>query len=218
MDRAGAHPDGPGVHRRRRPRDHGQVAAGDDGSTDGVTDGQQHVDFPASARTRSAAAAPACTRIGARRSPARSSGTTRRTTARPAAGSAPCSRCPAIRPSQSARQRRHRQDRAAASRTSAATPTRTPATRSRRRLRQVDRRHERRGTAVGGADRAAEPVARSARRLRPPRLYALLGTDAFRDITSGSNGAYSAGPGWDACTGLGSPDGAALAQGLGSGG
>jgi kumamolisin len=32
----------------------------------------------------------------------------------------------------------------------------------------------------------------------------------FRDITSGNNGAYSAGPGWDACTGLGSPDGAAL--------
>jgi kumamolisin len=32
----------------------------------------------------------------------------------------------------------------------------------------------------------------------------------FRDITSGSNGAYSAGPGWDACTGLGTPDGATL--------
>jgi kumamolisin len=32
----------------------------------------------------------------------------------------------------------------------------------------------------------------------------------FQDITSGSNGAYPAGPGWDACTGLGSPDGAAL--------
>jgi kumamolisin len=27
----------------------------------------------------------------------------------------------------------------------------------------------------------------------------------FNDITSGSNGAYSAGPGWDPCTGLGSP-------------
>jgi kumamolisin len=32
----------------------------------------------------------------------------------------------------------------------------------------------------------------------------------FHDITSGSNGAYSAGPGWDACTGLGSPEGTAL--------
>ncbi|MDX6244567.1 MAG: kumamolisin [Frankiales bacterium] len=32
----------------------------------------------------------------------------------------------------------------------------------------------------------------------------------FRDITSGSNGAFSAAVGWDACTGLGVPDGAAL--------
>ena len=32
----------------------------------------------------------------------------------------------------------------------------------------------------------------------------------MRDITSGDNGAYAAGPGWDACTGLGSPDGTAL--------
>ena len=32
----------------------------------------------------------------------------------------------------------------------------------------------------------------------------------FRDITSGNNGAYPAGPGWDACSGLGSPDGTAL--------
>ena len=58
-------------------------------------------------------------------------------------------------------------------------------------------------------------------RLLPPkpgflqeRLYAgvAAGTAAvgFQDITSGSNGAYSAGPGWDACTGLGSPDGPAL--------
>jgi kumamolisin len=31
----------------------------------------------------------------------------------------------------------------------------------------------------------------------------------FHDITSGNNGAYAAGPGWDACSGLGSPDGTA---------
>ena len=39
----------------------------------------------------------------------------------------------------------------------------------------------------------------------------------FRDITSGSNGAYAAGPGWDACTGLGSPEGSTLLTMLGSG-
>jgi kumamolisin len=42
-----------------------------------------------------------------------------------------------------------------------------------------------------------------------PLLYSgvAAGKDVpgFNDITSGSNGAYSAGPGWDACTGLGSP-------------
>ncbi len=47
-----------------------------------------------------------------------------------------------------------------------------------------------------------------------PRLYALLGSGAFRDITSGNNGSYSAGPGWDACTGLGSPDATRLLDGL----
>ncbi len=36
----------------------------------------------------------------------------------------------------------------------------------------------------------------------------------FRDIVSGNNGAYTAGPGWDACTGLGSPDGTALQAAL----
>lgn len=45
-------------------------------------------------------------------------------------------------------------------------------------------------------------------------LYAGVtpGTDVagLRDVTSGSNGSYYAGPGWDPCTGLGSPDGAAL--------
>ena len=47
-----------------------------------------------------------------------------------------------------------------------------------------------------------------------PLLYAGVtpGSDVpgFRDITSGNNGAYAAGPGWDACSGLGSPDGTAL--------
>ena len=41
-------------------------------------------------------------------------------------------------------------------------------------------------------------------------LYSASAEKTFHDITSGSNGDYSAGPGWDACTGLGTPDGAAL--------
>jgi alpha-tubulin suppressor-like RCC1 family protein/sugar lactone lactonase YvrE len=38
-----------------------------------------------------------------------------------------------------------------------------------------------------------------------PKLYAAAGTSCFTDITSGNNGAYNAGPGYDLCTGLGSP-------------
>lgn len=49
-----------------------------------------------------------------------------------------------------------------------------------------------------------------------PTLYGLpASTDAFHDITQGSNGAFSAGPGWDACTGLGSPSGQNLLAALG---
>jgi kumamolisin len=48
-----------------------------------------------------------------------------------------------------------------------------------------------------------------------PLLYA-VDPAAFRDVTSGTNGAYQAGPGWDTCTGLGSPDGAALLDVLGA--
>jgi kumamolisin len=41
-----------------------------------------------------------------------------------------------------------------------------------------------------------------------PQLYAK--PSALRDITSGNNGSYKAGTGWDACTGLGSPNGEAV--------
>jgi kumamolisin len=43
-----------------------------------------------------------------------------------------------------------------------------------------------------------------------PQIYAAKGAAAFHDIVSGNNGAFSAGPGWDACTGLGSPIGVKL--------
>lgn len=47
-----------------------------------------------------------------------------------------------------------------------------------------------------------------------PLLYTAKAEPMFHDITSGNNGDYSAGPGWDACTGLGSPNGAALMAAL----
>ncbi|GAA2066732.1 S53 family peptidase [Leifsonia soli] len=54
--------------------------------------------------------------------------------------------------------------------------------------------------------------------LLQPRLYDAVPAgqvaDGFRDITTGDNGAYRATAGWDACTGLGVPDGARLLTSL----
>ncbi len=49
-----------------------------------------------------------------------------------------------------------------------------------------------------------------------PALYSVAGqaSSPFHDITSGTNGQWNAGPGWDPVTGLGTPDVAALAQDL----
>jgi kumamolisin len=49
-----------------------------------------------------------------------------------------------------------------------------------------------------------------------PQIYAAKAASSFHDVVSGNNGAFSAGPGWDACTGLGSPIGAKLIPLLGS--
>jgi kumamolisin len=48
-----------------------------------------------------------------------------------------------------------------------------------------------------------------------PAIYAAKGKAAFNDITSGTNYTgtpvgFNAGPGWDACTGLGTPIGTKL--------
>jgi kumamolisin len=47
-----------------------------------------------------------------------------------------------------------------------------------------------------------------------PLLYTKCANGVLRDITVGNNGAYSAGPGWDPCTGLGTPDGQRLLHAL----
>jgi len=66
---------------------------------------------------------------------------------------------------------------------------------------------------AGLAARLAQSLGRPLGLLQPA-LYAgaraSQPTPGLRDITQGNNGAYPAGPGWDACTGLGVPDGTAL--------
>jgi hypothetical protein len=61
--------------------------------------------------------------------------------------------------------------------------------------------------------------ARASAGLRPagllnPLIYPLVSSGAFYDTTSGTNGAYDAGPGYDLCTGLGSPDVANIVSAL----
>jgi kumamolisin len=187
------------------------VAAGDNGSTDGVTDGEQHVDFPASAPH-----ALACGGTSLRASGAQISSETVWNTIGHGTTGGGVSRQFALPSYQSAAKVPANVD--------SGTPGRgvpdvsadaDPQTGYKMRADGSDQ-------TVGGTSAVAplwagliallNQSAGAPLGFAQPRLYPLLGSAAFRDITSGNNGAYSAGPGWDACTGLGSPDGAALAQ------
>ena len=81
-------------------------------------------------------------------------------------------------------------------------------------------------TAVGGTSAVAPLLAALVARCNQglgrrvghlnPTLYTDAGVRAaFHDVTEGSNGAYRAGPGWDACTGWGTPRGDQLLAALG---
>lgn len=50
-----------------------------------------------------------------------------------------------------------------------------------------------------------------------PLLYTRMGPGAFRDITVGNNNGYDATTGWDACSGLGSPNGSVILRSLSGG-
>ncbi len=50
--------------------------------------------------------------------------------------------------------------------------------------------------------------------LNPVLYQKIRQNNALRDITVGNNGSYQAAPGWDACTGLGSPNGVQILQAL----
>jgi kumamolisin len=53
-----------------------------------------------------------------------------------------------------------------------------------------------------------------------PFLYANVAKGVVKDVTQGTNAikntvkGYNAGPGWDACSGLGTPDGTAILNNL----
>lgn len=189
------------------------AAAGDNGSTDSVTDGQQHVDFPASAPH-----ALACGGTTLRATGAQITSETVWNTPDHGTTGGGVSRQFALPSYQS--------DAKVPNNVDTGTPGRgvpdvsanaDPTTGYQVRADGQDQ-------TVGGTSAAAplwagliallNQSAGAPLGFAQPRLYPLLGSAAFHDITSGNNGSYTAGPGWDACTGLGSPDGTALDQQL----
>ncbi len=83
-------------------------------------------------------------------------------------------------------------------------------------------------TVVGGTSAVAplwaglvalinEKLGKPAGFLNPLLYSSVSASGGFRDITSGSNGDFSSQVGWDACTGLGSPNGAAILEALAGG-
>ena len=194
------------------------VAAGDDGSTDRAGDGRDHVDFPASSPH-----ALACG--GTRLDADAATGRVRSETVWGGAGAAAGGGAtgggisgtfarPAWQRSVGVPGSRGRgvPDVAAVA---------DPATGYRVRVDGQD-------TVIGGTSAVAPLWAAlvaclaqaAGRPLGPlaPRLYAGTGAaevaPGFRDVTVGTNGSYRAGPGWDACTGLGVPVGTALLAAL----
>ncbi|MGI8713576.1 MAG: S53 family peptidase [Solirubrobacteraceae bacterium] len=193
------------------------VAAGDNGSTDSVTDGQQHVDFPASAPHALACGGTTLHASGARIA----SETVWNTTGHGTTGGG-VSRQFALPSYQSAAQVANNVDTGKPGRgVPDVSGDADPVTGYRIRADGADQ-------TVGGTSAVAPLWAGLIALLNQslgaplgfaqPRLYPLLGSAAFHDVISGNNGAYSAGRGWDACTGLGSPNGTALVQRLGGAG
>ncbi|WP_427135088.1 S53 family peptidase [Pseudarthrobacter sp. S9] len=196
------------------------AAAGDNGSTDGVTDGKDHADFPASSPHVLACGG---TRLEA--DPA--AGTVTAETvwndgphSATGGGYSDAFAAPTWQSGLAAHARHHKP-----------APTPTPASAGRG-VPDVSGvadpqtgykvRVDGRDMVIGGTSAVAPLwaalIARFAQAtnrhfgLIQPILYNHKSASAtgFRDIITGNNGTYKASPGWDPCTGLGSPDGTAL--------
>ena len=187
------------------------AAAGDDGSADGLTDGQSHVDFPSSSPfvlgcggTKLSASATAIT----------SEVVWNELPAHGATGGG-VSRFFAVPDYQKSVKVPAQADTKKAGRgVPDVAGDADPLTGYKVRVDSVD-------TVIGGTSAVAPLWAGLLARINAnfkrnvgfvhPKLYA---HGALRDIRSGNNGAYKAGTGWDACTGLGSPDGAKVVAAL----
>ncbi len=189
------------------------AAAGDSGSSDGETDGQPHVDFPASSPSVLACGG---TKLTARGGSIVSEVVWNETSVNEGATGGGVSRVFPLPPWQQ----------------SIAVP-KAPNGTARRGVPDVagnadpltgyQVRVDGKADVIGGTSAVAPLwaalIARCDQKLGRPlgdvhaALYR-IGPRAFRDITEGNNGAYQAAAGWDPCTGLGSPDGQALLAAL----
>jgi kumamolisin len=170
------------------------AASGDDGSRDGVHDGRAHVDFPASS--------PHVLACGGTKLHLHRDGRLASESAWSDSGGGHSRVFP------SPRWQRSRRGRGVPDVAADADPDTGYTVR-------VDGEDQVLGGTSAAAPLWAALVARANQhRGRPlgllaPRLYGSA-RDALRDVTQGSNGAYTATVGWDACTGLGTPRATAL--------
>ena len=185
------------------------VAAGDDGSTDGVTDNQNHVDFPASSPhvlacggTKLIGSGSAITSETVWNELASKEGAT-------GGGVSTVFPLPAWQSTSNVPKAGSFSGRGVPDVAGDADPTTGYTVR-------VDGQ-----TSVIGGTSAVAPLwaglialnnaqNKTTAGFLQPAIYAAKAKSAFRDITSGNNGAFSAASGWDPCTGLGSPIGSSL--------
>lgn len=185
------------------------VAAGDDGATDGVSDGKKHVDFPASSPHALACGG---TRLDISGSKVTETVWNDLASGGGATGGGFSAVFPASSWQQQALKKSGQHSRGVPDVSGNADP-------------QTGYRILVDGAwgAIGGTSAVAPlwagliALCNQLAGRQPPnlaqRLYAAP-PGGFRDITHGNNGGFSAGTGWDACTGLGVPVGSGLASGV----
>jgi kumamolisin len=183
------------------------VAAGDDGATDGVSDGRKHVDFPASSPHALACGG---TRLDVSGSRVTETVWNNLAVGGGATGGGFSAIFPAPLHQKGAVKKSGRTSRGVPDVSGNADP-------------QTGYRILVDGSwgAIGGTSAVAPlwagliALCNQVAGHQPPNLAQKLYASSkggFRDITHGTNGGFSAGPGWDPCTGLGVPVGSALAS------
>lgn len=193
-------------------------AAGDNGSSDGETDGQVHVDFPSSS--------PYALACGGTRLAAATRGIVSETVWNVGKDSATGGGMSAHFPVPAYQQHLQLPAKGRNAKSSALTGRGLPDVAGNADPNTgYEVRVDGQDTVIGGTSAVAplwagliarynQHLAKPVGFLNPLLYGSLAGKGLLRDITTGNNGAYAAAVGWDACTGWGSPNGQALLTAL----